>query len=239
MACIATSVEASPLHIYHFDTSYVDGSGCFRTPDLAGGADAILKNGASVAGGQLVLDGINDFVILPSIVTGAAFAIEARLRIPANRSQIQSLAATGSPTADAPGWKLFINKFNYAGPGAIGFESGDGRLYGGRQAFSAPGTFRFSDWEYHSIRSEVDKSTPGAQQVKTYYDGSLVATGGAADFDEGPTDIWIGAMKGGTWFLGGSIEELAITPEPCSLALLLGGALVAIRCRHVRAWPGS
>lgn len=108
----AGSASGSPIHVYTFEEAYVGADGRVRTPDAIGGADGIILNGATVADGRLSLDGIDDHVVLPSIITGQRFAVEIWLRIPPGATQIQTLLATTGATADRDGWKLFANKFN-------------------------------------------------------------------------------------------------------------------------------
>jgi exo-beta-1,3-glucanase (GH17 family) len=154
------------------------------------------------------------------------------LRIPPGTAQIQTLLATSGATPDTDGWKLFVNKFNGGGPGTIGFESGDGTAYSGRQVFSADGTFDFSDTGFHSIVLVLDKAA--SPQVRVTYDGQLVASGPAADFPEGPVDIYIGAMADGNWHMRGMIDEIVIAPEPATIGLLSLGAVACLVRR--RRW---
>jgi len=226
---VASTAFASPVHVYDFDTAYTGDDGRVMTPDAAGDADGMLFNGATVNEGMLSLDGIDDYIVLPDIVTGSRFAVELSLRIPPGATTIQTLLATGEATADTDGWKLIVNKFNFEGPGAVGFESGNGTAYSGQQAFSSDSTFEFSDTAFHSIVLGLDKAA--SPQVRVMYDGQLVASGPAAEFPEGPADIYVGMMADSAWHMRGQIEQITITPEPTTVGLLALGAVACLMRR--------
>jgi hypothetical protein len=234
----ASPANAQLLHHYSFNTPGA-------ATDGAGSANGTLLGGATVAGGVLTLDGLNDYVQFGSHI------------VPTSSSYTVSLFARQA--ANAPnyyGYSEFISQGSSGGPGFYIGTQGAGNGSGLRATDSwipAPGSFA-ADGVFHLYTLVVDAA---ANDSYFYIDGVLKGQRGfAIQTTTGGTDTRLGNQFGGydEWFRGdlddvriygnalsaANVQALAAggpvtsAPEPASAVMLVTGlaGLVAVARRR-------
>lgn len=154
MALAASGAQAAATltHAYDFSSTRVDGGSAYVV-DLQGAADGLLLNGASVAGGLLSLDGVNDYVQFGEkiVATGGPFSVFARAEFQPNLSGITELISQGF--SGGPG-------FYFGENGGGGFRLGDAT--GGAPPVPAVGGFHDLLYTYNSgvVTFSIDNATP-------------------------------------------------------------------------------
>lgn len=156
-ALVVTCLAASPagaqlLHHYTFDGAAV--------VDVAGSANGTLVNGATVAGGVLSLDGLNDHVQFGGFLVPHAGDYSVALFVrQAGARQSQYVEFISQGTSSGPGFYV-----GYAPDGMVRVSD----------TWNATGFVFPDDQRRHHLALTV--STVGAGESRVYFDGALVAT---------------------------------------------------------------
>jgi hypothetical protein len=196
---LATRVSAQTLiHYYEFTSAVTD---------LAGTANGTLTNGASISGGKLVLDGVNDYVSFSTklVPTSGNFSVAlfAQATGLGNFSFVE-LISQGS--SSAPGFYIGYDTSH-------NFRLGD--------SLTSTGIAFPTDAQSHHYALTMDGTN-----TRFYIDGSLVGTFGAIGV-AGTDNTRLGAQfETYTEYFYGSIDEVRIYSGALSGAQV--AALVAI-----------
>ena len=206
------AAAATLTHAYDFGAS----SGGFVL-DSVGSADGALLNGASVAGGALVLDGSDDYVQFGEkiVATGGPFSVFMRVEFLQNLQGITELISQGS--SGGPGFYIGEN-------GGGGFRIGD---FAPNPGFAVPAVGGFHDLLF----------TYGAGSLSFSIDNGAAFTTGFGGFTTGGADTRLGhQFCCGEYFHGRydtvkTFEGVATyaeataggIPEPQAWALMIAG----------------
>lgn len=214
MACGLMLASAAPaatiIHDYEFDGSGVT--------DSVGGADGALYNGASVGGGYLTLDGVDDYVELAAIFPDQSTAFSV--------------------------YVSFIDHAPQVSYREVVSQDG-GSFYFGQ---NADGRFRFTDSDYDAggpffpndgLAHDLLLTTNGSNDSNLYLDGTLIfhkdgqlasspGPGSRARFGRqyGPHgEYFQGRLDAVRVFSGVAsyADASGAVPEPASWAMMLGG----------------
>jgi hypothetical protein len=154
-AAAATTAPASAAtltHAYDFAAAKTVGADSYVV-DLVGGADGLLLNGATVSGGLLSLDGLDDYVQFGTkiVATGGPFSVFARIEFQPNVSGITEIISQGN--SGGPG-------FYFGENGGGGFRLGDAT--GGAPPVPAVGGFHALLFTYNAgiVTFSIDNGTP-------------------------------------------------------------------------------
>lgn len=188
------------LHHWSFES---DGS------DSVGGADAVLHNGASIAGGALVLDGVDGYAELPIAATLSSLtdvSVEMWVTWAGDRSWERFF---DFGTGTAVNW-FMTPSASQTGKPRVAITTGGNP---GEQSTDAP------DWFPSDTRTHVVFTLDGdgaSNQSRLYIDGALVAGQSfASPLDPAElgalTNIWLGRSQyESDPYLEGSIDELIL-----------------------------
>jgi hypothetical protein len=204
--------DAQTIGLYTFDSS-----GANTTTNTGAGVlgDMTLKNGASVSGGALVLDGTDDYGSIDWL-SGANFEFEARFKLNALGVK-QYLANLGGPVRllVRPDQKVQLTLWDNTGSVAVNKVS-TGLLsaetwYNVVASYDSTGAYKL-----------IVKDDLGAVVVsKLGVSGTGVLNAGDVDF------IAIGAAKNGVGdYFGGVIDEVKISSAPAPAAASTPGTLI-------------
>ena len=217
---LTSSCYGDLIHYYSFT---LDAS------DSVGGANGTLLNGASVSGGTLNLDGLDDFVQFGSKI------------VPTSGSY--SVAMFAQQTASLTATRELISQGLSSGPGFFLGHSGSG-IIRASDSWTNTGVLFPSDGNFHHYALTVDSV---AGNSKLYVDGSLRATLGVAITTTTlGTNTRLGSQFAGTLpeFFGGKLDEvriynralsdaevasIAAVPEPSGLVLCVTGLAYLLR----------
>ena len=211
----ASLCRASQTHYYPFSGD---------ASDAIGTADGTLINEASISGGVLLLDGVDDFVQFGDLIvpTSGSFSVAMFARQTTPQSTYIELISQGS----GPGFYLGHD------PSGI-IRASDSWL--------STGVLFPSDGEFHHYALTVDSV---AGESKLYVDGSLSATLNAAIImSAGGTHTRFGRQYDGhAEYFGGALDDVRIynhtltrdevarlaVPEPTTIALSILAVSVAM-----------
>jgi hypothetical protein len=207
---LSAAHAVTPIHAYEFD---VDAS------DSVGSADGTLLNGASVSGGNLLLDGNNDYVAFAShlVPTSGAYSVFIRVNgtpYLGSYTEIISQGASGGPgfyLGTAPGGGIRLTD-NFTSPG-VAFPTGVAELLltsgGAGTSFYINGTLQFSSGS---------SAANGAGGSPTYFGRQFEPYG---EYFAGSIDAI--RIYDSVILPSGVIEPTTGVPEPSSWAMLLFG----------------
>lgn len=184
ISTISFSSQAVIIHDYDFETGVTD---------LVGSEDGVLFSGASVNGGMLLVDGVDDYVEFASyLIPTGDFSV-------AFNARQDSAQANYAHVLSQDGARFYIGPANSANSNVI--RIGD--------QWINTGIIYPSDGEFHHFVVTADTSIP---ETKLYIDGVLQATFASAVSVSGTgTPTRLGRQFGGIGeYFHGAIDDLKI-----------------------------
>ena len=141
---------------------------------------------------------------------GDEFTLAMWVKIPSDRSNIQTIIANGNSGSNADGFKMMVNSYGTTDR-TISFETGDGS--NSAITRTNPNLFQFDRWNYVALI--VNRSTGSA---RIYYNGTdMTATTGKHTGFKTNDVIRLGQMTNSVYKMKGQIDHIDIFARQLSV----------------------